>query len=96
MEKKTIDQFIASLAPDELEKNSELIQQCLERKMLIRHYTEKAQNDIAKISDDLQIFKSGVVELENIIHIQSSMTQDLLDVVMPILKSLLNSKPSTN
>ena len=64
--------------------------------MLIRKYTEKTQNDIAKISDNLQIFKGRLVELENIINIQSSMTQDLLDDIMPILKSLLNSKPSTN
>ncbi len=96
MEKKTIDQFIASLAPDELEKHGELIQQYLERKMLIRQYTEKTQNDIAKISDDLKIIKKGIVELENIIHIQLSMTQDLLYDVMPILKSLLSSKSSVN
>lgn len=96
MEQKTIDQFIASLTPDELEKHRELIEQCLERKMLIRKYTEKTQNDIAKISDNLKIFKKGLVELENIVNIQSGMTQDLLDDIKPILESLLNSKPSTN
>lgn len=96
MEQKSIEQFIASLNPDEIEKYRELIQQCLERKMLIRKYTEKTQSDIARISDNLQIFKGRLVELENIINIQSSMTQDLLDDIMPVLKSLLNSKPSTN
>ena len=96
MEQKTIDQFIASLTPDELEKHRELIHQCLKRKMLIRKYTEKTQNDIAKVSDNLQIFKRGLVELENIINIQSSMTRDLVDDIMPILKSPLNNKPSTN
>jgi len=96
MEQKTIDQFIASLTPDELEKHREIIQQCLERKMLIRKYTEKTQNDIAKISDNLQIFKRGLVELENIVNIQSGMTEDLLSDIMPLLKSLLNSTPSTN
>jgi hypothetical protein len=96
MEQKTIDQFIASLTPDELEKHREIIQQCLERKRLIRKYTEKTQNDIAKISDNLQIFKRGLVELENIINIQSGMTEDLLSDIMPLLKSLLNSTPSTN
>jgi hypothetical protein len=96
LEQKTIDQFIAGLAPDEFEKHRELIHQCLERKMLIRKYTEKTQNDIAKISDNLEIFKRGLVELENIINIQSGITQDLLDDIKPILKSLLNSKPSTN
>jgi hypothetical protein len=96
MEQKTIVQFIKSLSPDEIEKHRELIYQCLERKMLIRKYTEKTRNDIAKISDNLQIFRRSLVELENIINIQSGMTQDLLDDILTILKSLQDSNPSIN
>jgi|WetSurMetagenome_2_1015567.scaffolds.fasta_scaffold82487_3 hypothetical protein len=96
MEKKTLEEFIANLSPEEQERHQALIQECLERKELIHKYSEKAYKSIHHLSADLDKLKHGLMKLATYTKIQSELNSDLFSNVIPLLKIVHPDKPSMN
>jgi len=96
MEKKALEEFIASLSPEERERHQPLIQECLERKKLIREYSEKAYKSIHHLSADLEKLKHGLMKLADYTKLQSELNRDLFSDVIPLLKAVHPDKPSMN
>lgn len=96
MKKKTLEEFIANLSPEERERHQGLIQECLERKKLIHEHSEKAYKSIHHLSTDLEKLKHGLIKLENYAKLQSDLTHDLFSDVIPLVKTLHPNKPSMN
>ena len=94
MEKKTLEEFIANLSPEEQERHQELIRECLERKKLIHDYSEKAYKSIHHLATDLQRLKHGLMKLENYAKRQRDLAHDLFSDIIPLVKH--PNKPSMN
>jgi len=96
MEKKSLEEFIANLTPEEREKHQALIQECLERKKLIHEYSEKAYKSINHLSADLQKLKNGLIKLADYTKLQRDLNRELFSDVIPLLKTVHPDKPSMN
>ena len=96
MEKKTLEEFIENLSPEERERHQALIQECLERKKRIHEYSEKAYKSIHHLSTDLESLKHELMKLENYAKLQRNLTHDLFSDVIPLIKTLQPNKPSMN
>lgn len=96
MEQKSLEEYIASLTPDEREKHQTLIQECLERKGLLRGYTEKTYDSIEQLSVNLKTINQGITDLQKYINIHQNLASQFLSDLIPLLKSLSDNKLSSN
>ncbi len=96
MQPKTLEDLIASLNPDEIEKYRALIEECLERKRLTSEYTEKIFHSLEQVSSNIRTIHNGIKDLERCGKIQSDIIEILQTDIKPLLFSLKEHKPSTN
>lgn len=96
MKQKTLEEYIECLLPDERERYCALIQECTERKKFIREYTEKTCNSIEQLSVNIEIIHQRLADLEKCCKIHEDLVDDFVYDLMPVLKSLTNTNPSTN
>jgi|WetSurSiteA1Bulk_404760.scaffolds.fasta_scaffold234582_1 hypothetical protein len=96
MKEKTLEECIANLSPEEREKHQILIRECLERKKLIREYTEKTDNRLEQLGVNMERLRKYLFDIEKCSMIHSNLV-DILDTdFRPLLLSLENTKPSSN
>jgi hypothetical protein len=96
MNQLTLEEYISRLTPDEREKHQSLIKECVERKKLLREYTEKTNNSIQQCSVNLKNVNKGLADIEKYIKIHQDLTYNFLSDLVPLFNKMSNNGPSAN
>ncbi len=96
VEQNPLEKYIAALTPEEREKHSALIRECLERNGFINKCADKTHNSLSQLTLRLEKINKAISDFEKCTRSCKDISCDLFYDLIPLLKTLPPEKPSVN
>jgi hypothetical protein len=81
----TLEEYIEGLRPEERESFKDLIHECLERKKLIKEYSEGAERSLHQLAKTVRLLRQELIQLDAVSRLCCELAKSVAERASPAM-----------